>query len=117
MAADVVEDLYDVRDDGSIVLRVHVQPGAGRTAVRGRHGDALKVSVGAPPQGGRANKAVVELLTTILGAKGDQLSIVTGETNRSKTFRVAGIEEDDLRDRLQRALDDADRRPGDRDRF
>jgi len=42
-------ELFDVRSDGAVVLRVHVQPGAGRTAVRGRYGDALKVSVAAPP--------------------------------------------------------------------
>ena len=110
-------DLYDVQKDGSVVLRVHVQPGAGRTAVKGRYGDALKVSVGAPPQGGRANKAVAELLTEIFGVKGDAVSIVGGETNRAKRFQLKGIEEDDVRDRLDRALDEVERRPGDSDRF
>ena len=117
MAGDVVDDLYDVRDDGTVELRVHVQPGAGRTSVRGRYGDALKVSVGAPPQGGRANKAVGELLSSILGVKADGLTLVGGETNRAKRFRIAGLEVDDVRDRLERALADADKKPGERDRF
>ncbi|HVM53874.1 MAG TPA: DUF167 domain-containing protein [Acidimicrobiales bacterium] len=110
-------ELFDVRSDGAVVLRVHVQPGAGRTAVRGRYGDALKVSVAAPPQGGRANQAVADLLASVLGVKPAAIALVGGETNRAKRFEVKGLEADDAADRLQRAIDDAERRPGDRDRF
>jgi uncharacterized protein (TIGR00251 family) len=110
-------DLYDVRDNGTVVLRVHVQPGAGRTQVQGRHGDALKVSVAAPPQGGRANDAVAKLLAEIFGLKGDAVSIVSGESNRAKRFLLAGLEEDDVRDRLERALEDVGKKPGTSDRF
>ena len=110
-------DLYDVRDDGSVDLRVHVQPGAGKTRVQGRYGDALKVSVGAPPQGGRANKAVTELLAALLGVKGDGVQLVAGDTNRAKRFRIKGVEVEDLDDRLERALQEAEKKPGERDRF
>ena len=61
------EDLFDYtagdnEDNGTAVVRLHVQPGAGKTAVVGRHGDAVKVRVAAPPEGGRANDAVVVLM-------------------------------------------------------
>ena len=107
-------DLYDVRDDGSVVLRVHVQPGAGRTLVQGRHGDALKVSVAAPPQGGRANEAVAKLLVEIFGVKAAAVSIVGGETNRAKRFQIKGLEEDVVRERLELALEAVGKKPGDR---
>jgi uncharacterized protein (TIGR00251 family) len=107
-------DLYDVNDKGVATLRVHVQPGAGKTTVQGRYGDALKVSVGAPPQGGRANKAVADLLAEVLGMKTDKVKLVAGETNRSKRFQLDGLAVDDLDDRLERALDEVDRKPGKR---
>jgi uncharacterized protein (TIGR00251 family) len=107
-------DLYDVKDDGSVVLRVHVQPGAGRTQVQGRHGDALKVSVAAPPQGGRANEAVAKLLVEVFGVKAAEVSIVGGETNRAKRFQIKGLEEDAVRERLELALDAVGKKPGDR---
>jgi|SRR5690349_6779909 uncharacterized protein (TIGR00251 family) len=105
-------DLFDVRDDGAIVLRVHVQPGAGRTSVQGRHGDALKVSVAAPPQGGRANDAVAALLVDVFNVKKDAVALLAGDTSRSKRFALFGLEEDAVRDALELALEDAERRPG-----
>ncbi|MEA3019842.1 MAG: uncharacterized protein QOI47_1366 [Actinomycetota bacterium] len=105
-------DLFDVRDNGTVVLRVHVQPGAGRTSVKGRYGDALKVSVAAPPEKGRANEAVAKLLSEVLGVDAATVSIVGGETNRAKRFLLAGLDADDLRDRLEVALEDAGRQPG-----
>jgi uncharacterized protein (TIGR00251 family) len=107
-------DLFDVNDKGTAVLRVHVQPGAGKTAVKGRYGDALKVSVGAPPEGGRANKAVAELLAELLGVKVAKVKLVGGDTSRSKRFQLDGLAVDDLEDRLDRALDDVNRKPGNR---
>jgi uncharacterized protein (TIGR00251 family) len=108
-------DLFDVAENGTIVLRVHVQPGAGRTAIQGTHGDALKVSVAAPPEAGRANEAVAKLLVETIALKASAVSLVGGETSRSKRFEVKGLEEQDVRDRLELAL--ADRRPGKGDRF
>jgi uncharacterized protein (TIGR00251 family) len=83
-------DLYDATDD-SVVLRVHTQPGAGRSAVMGRHGGALKVKVAAPPVDGRANDAVVELLVRTFGLERSKVELVSGQSSRSKRFRLDGI--------------------------
>ena len=39
--ADVAA-LYDAERDGTVVLRLHVQPGAARSEVVGPHGEALR---------------------------------------------------------------------------
>lgn len=97
----MIDDLFDNPDDGTILLRLHVQPGAGRTAVVGRHGDALKVRVAAPPEGGRANDACVELIATTLGVKPTAVEVVGGASSRSKRVRITGVEVDDLRRLLE----------------
>jgi uncharacterized protein len=102
----VFEGLYDIAPGGDppdLLLRVHVQPGAGRTAVMGRHGDALKVKVGAPPEGGRANAAVVALLASSLGVPAAQVVLESGESSRSKRFRVRGIAAEELERLLELA--------------
>lgn len=94
-------------DDGAtanIVLSVHVQPGAGRSAVVGRHGAALKVRVGAPPEGGRANEATGSLLSETFGVKPSAVELVGGATSRSKQFRLAGVDPDEFHRQLERAV-------------
>ena len=104
-------DLYDVERD-RVVIRVHVQPGAGRSAIVGRHGDSLKVRVAAPPVDGRANAAAIALIADTLGVKESAVELVSGERSRLKRLRVAGIDADDVESRLRQALAEADSRVG-----
>ena len=103
----VVRELFDDPGDGSVVLRLHVQPGAGRTAVQGRHGDALKVRVAAPPEKGRANDACAALVAELADVKPDAVELAAGATSRSKRFRVTGADVDELVRRLELALEEA----------
>lgn len=104
-------DLYDVERD-AVVLRVHVQPGAGRSAVVGRHGTSLKVRVAAPPVDGRANEAAVALIAEVLGVKEGDVKLVSGQRSRLKRFRIRGIDAEDVEFRLRQALAEADSRVG-----
>lgn len=104
----MLEGLYDIAPGGDppdLLLRVHVQPGAGRTAVMGRHGDALKVKVGAPPQGGRANAAVITLLATALGVPEARVVLESGASSRDKRVRISGVSAADLERLLQLAAE------------
>ncbi len=96
-----VDDLFTTKGDDTVVLQVHVQPGSGRSAVVGRHGSSLKVRVAAPPVDGRANTACAEVLAEEFGLKTAQVSLVGGETSRSKTFTLAGLDIDDFRRHLE----------------
>lgn len=86
-----VDDPFDVRRDGTVVLRLHVQPGAARSAVVGRHGDAVKVAVSAPPDRGRANEAVLALVAATLGVRPSDLELVAGPSSRTKRVAVRGV--------------------------
>jgi hypothetical protein len=101
-----LSDLYDPGNEG-VVLRVHVQPGAGRSAVVGRHGDALKVRVAAPPVGGRANEATRTLVAEALGLPAADVELTGGETSRSKRFRLRGVGAEEADQLLRVVLDGA----------
>lgn len=88
--------------EGGVAVNLQVQPGAGRSEVVGRHGDAIKVRVGAPPERGRANDACTELLARLLGVDPSAVGLTSGATSRTKRFVVAGVELEEA----QRALGD-----------
>ncbi len=88
------------------VLKVKVAPGAGRDEVQGWMGDTLKLRVSAPPEKGRANRAVVALLARTLSAGRDRIVIVAGAGSRRKRVRIEGLSREELRERVAAALDE-----------
>ncbi|MDP9304361.1 MAG: DUF167 domain-containing protein [Actinomycetota bacterium] len=73
-------------------LRLRVSPGARSAEVVGRHGEAWKLRVAAPPEGGRANEAVVRLLADTLSLPRDAVTLVSGHGARDKTVQLAGLD-------------------------
>jgi uncharacterized protein len=82
-------------------LRLRVSPGAARTEIAGRHGDGWKVRVGAPPESGRANQAVVRLLAERLGIPPASVSVVSGHTARNKVVELHGLAQAEAERRLE----------------
>ena len=70
------------------LLTLHVQPGARATAIQGRHGDALKVRLAAPPVDGKANAELVRFLAETLQVPRSALEIVAGQASRQKRVRI-----------------------------
>lgn len=79
--------------EGGVTIRLKAVPGAKRNELAGVLGDRLKVRVSAPPEGGKANKAICALLAKALGVKKRDVEIVSGPTNPEKVARVVGIDE------------------------
>ena len=99
-------------EDDKVVIAVHAHAGAGRSEVVGRHGDALKIRVAVPPERGRANEAIAQLLAETIGVPAASVSITSGEKARAKRFTVDDVELDAVLDALERSLEEAARRPG-----
>jgi uncharacterized protein (TIGR00251 family) len=81
-------------------LNVKVVPGASRDRVVGRYGDGIKVQVSAPPEGGKANKALIEVIAAALGVRAQQVQIVKGQAQARKVIEVSGMELGDVLDLL-----------------
>ncbi|MGH7731773.1 MAG: DUF167 domain-containing protein [Candidatus Eiseniibacteriota bacterium] len=87
-------------------LRLRVQPGARRTSLRGWMADGtLKLSVSEPPEDGRANRAVVGLLATVLGVREATVRVVRGHGARIKVVEVDDMDERTMRARISAGLE------------
>jgi uncharacterized protein (TIGR00251 family) len=84
-------------------VRLRVSPGARRTELVGRHGEAWKVRVAATPEQGRANEAVLDLLSRELELPRRSLSIVSGHAARDKVILLEGIDPAESERRLEGA--------------
>ena len=78
--------------DGSLVVSLHIQPGAKKTEIAGLHGEALKIRLAAPPVDGKANAALVAFLAKTCGVPRSAVALVSGETSRSKRVRLQGVD-------------------------
>jgi len=85
----VADPLELIAVPGGTRLRLRVKPGARATALVGAHGGALKIAVAAPPERGKANRAVVKLLAETLGLPASAVRITSGETSQDKVAVVA----------------------------
>jgi uncharacterized protein (TIGR00251 family) len=88
-----------------LVLPVRAQPGARKVGVLGEQAGALKVAVTAPPEDGRANKALTEVLRATLGLKRSQVELFGGAASRDKRFLIRGLSRADLAARLASLLE------------
>lgn len=84
-------------------ISLRVAAGARATGVVGRRGDAWKVRVSQPAEGGRANDAVLRLLADALSIGRNDLQVVAGHASRDKIVTVAGLARDDIDAALERA--------------
>jgi uncharacterized protein len=88
-------------DDGGVTFEVKIHPRAKKNATSGELGEALKLSLTAPPLEGRANQACIEFLAKLLKVPRSSVTIASGHTNRNKVIRVAGVTGQYVRERLQ----------------
>jgi uncharacterized protein len=91
-------------DESGISFAVRVHPWAKKNAISGEVGDALKVSLTAPPVDGRANEACIEFFAKLLKVPRSSVTIASGLTGRNKVIRVAGISATELRERMEREI-------------
>ncbi len=83
-----------------LVLPVRAQPGARRNGVQGEQAGLLKIAVTAPPEDGRANQALVEVLRELLDLKRSQVELLSGERSREKKFLIRGLSRAELQARI-----------------
>ncbi len=81
-------------------LSVWVQPRASRNEWAGRHGDALKVRLTAPPVDNAANTALIAFVAKSLDVPRNAVRLIGGASSRHKVLEVDGISQSLLESRL-----------------
>ena len=73
-------------------LEVKVVPGASRTEIVGWLGDAIKIKVAAAPEKGKANQAVIKLLSETLAVEEKAITILSGLSSQRKIIEIDGVD-------------------------
>lgn len=84
-----------------MLLWIKVVPGASRDGCAGVIGDRFKVRVGAPPEGGKANRAVCRVIASFIGVRERRVTVESGHSCPQKVVRISGMDAAEL----VRALD------------
>ena len=82
-------------------LDIRVSTGAAENVIGGWMGDKLKIRVTAAPEKGKANKAVIRLLSRELGIPASRIVLTKGTTSSNKTIEVDGLSSDELNRKLR----------------
>jgi uncharacterized protein len=90
--------IKDSPNDATFTVKVH--PRAKKNAVTGEVGEALKLSLTAPPADGKANQACIEFFAKLLKVPRSSVTIAAGQSSRNKVIRVAGVTAQQVRERL-----------------
>jgi uncharacterized protein (TIGR00251 family) len=87
-----VSDWFRQSADGRISMTLHIQPGAKKTEFAGRHGDALKIRLAAPPVDGKANEALIRFIAEVLHLPKSAVTLKSGQASRHKVLEVVGAD-------------------------
>jgi uncharacterized protein len=90
--------IKDSANGAAFAVKVH--PRAKKNAITGEVGEALKLSLTAPPADGKANEACIEFFANLLKVPRSSVTIAAGQTSRNKVIRVAGLSAEEVRRRL-----------------
>lgn len=69
-------------------VTIRVRPGAGRTAVGGRHDDSVVVRVRERAVDGKATDAALTALAAALDLRTRDIMLVSGQRSRTKTVEI-----------------------------
>ena len=90
--------IYETPEGVTFAVKVH--PRARKDAITRELGDALKVSLTAPPIDGKANQACIEFCAKLLKVPRSSVTIASGQSSRQKVIRVIGLSAEEVRQRV-----------------
>jgi hypothetical protein len=98
------ESFLSASPDGTVLIRVYVQPKASRSRLVGLHDGCLKLAVTAPPADGKANREVVKFFAGIFGIPVREVTVKSGLQSRRKLVAVNVSDVNKIRSVIETSL-------------
>ncbi|HLE24489.1 MAG TPA: DUF167 domain-containing protein [Thermodesulfobacteriota bacterium] len=83
--------MHSSKEESEVTIEVQVQPKSSRDEIVGLQNGRFKVKVAAPPEDGKANERLREIIARALGVSKSGVKIVRGETSRIKILKIKGV--------------------------
>lgn len=78
---------YRIKED-KIYLSLSVRPNAKQNAIVDVHGDALRLTIKAKPEAGKANSALIAFLSETFNIPKSEITLIQGEHGRKKQVKL-----------------------------
>jgi len=88
------------KSGSGVTFAAKIHPRAKKNAITGEIGDALKLSLTAPPVDGKANDACVDFFAKLLKVARSSVTIASGQASRRKVIRVMELSGEEIRKRI-----------------
>lgn len=86
---ETLEELKaELQKKGGITLEVKAVPGSSYSGISGFLGTALKIKVASPPEKGKANEEIIQLLSDTFKVPRSSIQLIQGTTSPHKKFRI-----------------------------
>ena len=89
--------------DHECIIKINLVPRSSKTLISGKEDGVYRIKVTAPPVDGKANKALINLLSKKLRRPKRDIEIVSGKSSRLKSVRISGLSPE----RISQLMDDA----------
>ena len=96
--------MINKKSETRLKLNVKVIPNSAKNQIVGWFDGRLKLKVTAQPEKGRANKAVIKLLSQSLGLSAQNIQLVSGDTHSLKVFELSMLSQEQLHQRIDALL-------------
>jgi uncharacterized protein (TIGR00251 family) len=87
-----------------VVLPVRAHAAGRRNGIQGVQNGMLKVSVTQAAEKGKANKALIAVLSRQLAVRKSQIELIAGHTSSQKRFLIRGMQAAVLKKRIDEVL-------------
>ncbi|WP_413576808.1 DUF167 domain-containing protein [Bdellovibrio sp. HCB290] len=89
---------------GGVRLHLFIQPKSSKNQIVGPHNGLLKIKISAPPVDGEANAELIEYLAKFFKIAKRNITLVKGDTGRTKTVEINGLSKSDAEALISAAL-------------